>query len=344
MNHNEHAPPRLFIGGTGRSGTTILYRAIGCHADIYALPREMRFLTDHHGLMNLVDALSTRYNHVQAREALFHFEQLMRVELASPDGSAYPGYDLPRWLGSRHYYECLDAFIGQLVEFEFEGLRVPLRREPSGDWYAPAGGWRGLLGLRGEIRQANLPLQPVPVPRYFPRRGEILSLAAGFVDSLFLLKTRQAGKRTWCEKSPANLQNLDFLRELFPDSFFIHMVRDPRAVVASMRRVHWAPVQIDQICAFLKRMYLRWEAVRAGLDLDESSYLEIRLEDFAADPRPWLARIARRCGLADSFTDLPEISADRVQRWRSELSRAEVSLIEAHLGEYIAAYGYPPRA
>ena len=49
---------KVFVGGTGRSGTTLIQNILGRHDDIYALEKEMRFLTDPDGLNSLVDNLT----------------------------------------------------------------------------------------------------------------------------------------------------------------------------------------------------------------------------------------------------------------------------------------------
>jgi len=96
--------PGIFIGGTGRSGTGILHKALGCHEAIFALtPGEMRFLIDPDGLIDLIDALTVRYSPVQAREALFRFERLMNVYLTVPQKAPYKGYDITPCLGGRYY-------------------------------------------------------------------------------------------------------------------------------------------------------------------------------------------------------------------------------------------------
>ena len=44
----------IFTGGTGRSGTTVLGTLLGKHSQVWAtLPRELRFLTDRFGLLDL---------------------------------------------------------------------------------------------------------------------------------------------------------------------------------------------------------------------------------------------------------------------------------------------------
>ena len=46
--------PPLLVGGTGRSGTTITGQLLGQHRDYYMIPFEVRFLSDKHGLSDLV--------------------------------------------------------------------------------------------------------------------------------------------------------------------------------------------------------------------------------------------------------------------------------------------------
>jgi hypothetical protein len=47
--------PPLFVGGTGRSGTTIVAKVLGAHPAYHMIPFEIRFLTDPGGLIDLVE-------------------------------------------------------------------------------------------------------------------------------------------------------------------------------------------------------------------------------------------------------------------------------------------------
>ena len=45
----------LFVGGSGRSGTTIAINLLNCHSQVHAsLPREIKYLTSRTGLIDLV--------------------------------------------------------------------------------------------------------------------------------------------------------------------------------------------------------------------------------------------------------------------------------------------------
>ena len=47
----------IFIGGTGRSGTTILSKLLNQVDSVYTIPQEIRFITDPDGILSLKHAL-----------------------------------------------------------------------------------------------------------------------------------------------------------------------------------------------------------------------------------------------------------------------------------------------
>jgi hypothetical protein len=114
-----------------------------------------------------------------------------------------------------------------------------------------------------------------------------------FIDRFFEAYSTRAGKPRWADKSPRNVHRLRFIREHFPKSKFIHVLRDGRDVVCSLRthlrtvegdiddRSTWNPIEpsID-----------RWvRDVSAGLvGRGESWYTEVRYEDLVAKPEETL--------------------------------------------------------
>lgn len=336
--------PRIFIGGIGRSGTTILYKALGCHKDVYALPTEMRFLVAPDGLINLLDALTVRYSLVQARQALFQFERLMRVYLTTPQRAPYPGFDFPSWLGGDYYWRRLDQFCSELVELEFSGPSWELESANEGMLTI----WARRLQKLGQrlLRhpvvptRLTLPRTQLKVVKYFPDRSHLMKLAAAFVDDLFLNAARERGKQTWCEKTPHNHLHLDFLWELFPQSVIIIIKRDPRGVVHSLTKQDWAPNDVRGACLFLRSVYNRYFDVKGAIDLNRYRYLELKLEDLAASPQSALERIASFCGLQNPFENLPDITIDRVNYWQRTMTSQEIQLVNEILGSYIERMGY----
>lgn len=336
--------PRIFIGGTGRSGTGILYRALGCHPDVYSLPSEMRFLVDPDGLMRLVDALTKDYSPVQAKEALFRFERLMRRDLTTPQHPPFLSFDFANWLGQEHYWQRLDQFCSDLVAVEYTSTRAPAELNQQGKLAQSIGLVKRIVpGLKEEIPHRttfNWPRTDVKEVKYFRNRSELVTLAAAFVDDLFLHVAHEAGKQTWCEKTPQNIYHPHFLWELFPDSVFIHIKRDPRGVVFSIINQLWGPDDVGEACLFVKDMYDRWFDIERTIDPRAYRYLELKVEDLGTAPRRTLEEVAAFCGLENRFENLPDITMDKINYWQQMMTQQEIDLVNRSLGAYIEKMGY----
>jgi hypothetical protein len=339
--------PRIFIGGTGRSGTGILLKSLGCHRDIYALPGEMRFIIDPDGLMHLVSALTNDYSPVQAREALFRFRRLMQYYLTNPRKPPFLGYNFPGWFGNEYYLAHLDKFVSELVDLEYP---VPSDNQPNVYEYGkfsrlkrPFFNWlnKHLLDNPFPCRVTfNWPRTQGQVLKYFSNRNELINLAREFVDDLFMFAAEQNGKHTWCEKTPQNIFYIDFLRDLFPDGRFIHIKRDPRGVVYSIVQQSWGPNELEGACVYLIRIYDRWLDHRAKIEKRTANYLEIKLEDLANNTHDELEKITSSCGLNHQFENLPDIDIDKVDYWRRVMSNSDIDYINQRMGFYINQMGY----
>ena len=108
------------------------------------------------------------------------------------------------------------------------------------------------------------------------------------------------------EKTPANINVFADLAELYPDALFIQLLRDPRAVVASMlkvgRRAQKKRIQtqgftrsIAEAASYLSKCYVDGMAFQSRND---AKLLTIRYEDLVKDPEALTHRIC-------TFLDLP---------------------------------------
>jgi len=175
------------------------------------------------------------------------------------------------------------------------------------------------------------------------------------------------------EKTPSHVRHGKLIRRLFPDAYFLHMVRDPRSVVSSLRAAgrswgrHWAPTG-PAAGAYM------WRAdVSAGIAIGELTdrYRELRYESLSADPvgelrgvLDWLGlpvddafcreaveandieRLKRggaeSNGAAWSLKDEPEgfYRKGAVQGWAEELTPGEVAVVEHIAGPLMSRFGY----
>jgi hypothetical protein len=174
---------------------------------------------------------------------------------------------------------------------------------------------------------------------------------------------RSRGKVRWGEKRPAYWRYMDVVSQLFPDAQFVHLVRDPRACVASLLRVHWTEGGVEDAAAVwvLAEREIHRFADRAGPE----TYHALRYEALLADPARALGGLCAFLGeeFDSSMLDYQEAAHDivpdrktwhdntkgsldqsRTDAWRVQLSRSQIRLVELAARRGMRRWGYPPTA
>lgn len=197
-------------------------------------------------------------------------------------------------------------------------------------------------------------------PRLLERAKNAPRTYAGLFDAIMSEFADRHGKSRWSEKSPG--QAVDAAHALFPDAQFVHIIRDPRDVVASSLEAPWT----DTDAATIAREWLSFtlRSIRAGLRLGPSRFLQIRYEDLTRDPAAVLRVV---CAFLGERYD-PTMLNDRRERqqtvasvvarwqaralsgidpareggWKSRLGRVDRLRVNAIVGGALAALGYEP--
>lgn len=96
------------------------------------------------------------------------------------------------------------------------------------------------------------------------------------------------GKSRWGQKTPRFIRYVEKLVEAYPDALFVHVIRDPRAVAASLRksRAHRSNA------LFAAKRWVR--DVQAGLEAQNAfpdRFIEVRYEDLVCDTMDCLRRV-----------------------------------------------------
>jgi Sulfotransferase family len=101
------------------------------------------------------------------------------------------------------------------------------------------------------------------------------------------------GARAWVEKTPLHVFQVDRIRRRFPAARFVHVVRDPQATVAAIRRFarHGWRTDVDETLGGVTRALV--QAREAASD----TYLVVRYEDVVAAPERELRRVADFVGV-----------------------------------------------
>ncbi len=196
------------------------------------------------------------------------------------------------------------------------------------------------------------------------------SSQAAFIDAFAARVRAAAGKARWAEKTPQNIRNLEWIVARFPQVSIVHIIRDGRDVVCSMRHHpdwrwiegKWQKVLVPRSVESYARRWLADTA--AGLAWrDDPRYVEVRYEDLVADPpavlrsicdgigaghdAEWLVQVGRREAAAEpgaGQTKRPDyegaVSAISVGRWHTDLSPDELAEVERLCGPRLRELGY----
>lgn len=174
---------------------------------------------------------------------------------------------------------------------------------------------------------------------------------------------RKSGKPRWGDKRPGYFLDVPALLRLFPDAQFVHVVRDGRDAVASLKRMRWyrdGPVAAMSLWATAVDYGARSRSV-----LPAGSWHEVVYERLVADPQAELRRLCAFLGEEyDPAMAAPQrtardavparkrrrhherlrqqVDATRVGTWRGGLEPQEAALMEHVCGRRLRAYGYPP--
>jgi len=203
----------VFVGGSGRSGTTITGQLLGSHSHIWStFPREVRFITDSGGLLDLVLGSRTRIQHLEER--------------LRPEGL---GESIKRRLAS---------IVGSKKSREETDLSGFLR-DMRGRWWLRAGPTGTPRGLHRGFEHGLFLERVAAFEAACPRGAR--DAAVRLVDGLLGEKAAAEGAMAFVDTTPPNAENAHRIIDLFPEAKVVHVVRDGRDSAASVVKKKWGP-------------------------------------------------------------------------------------------------------
>jgi hypothetical protein len=195
------------------------------------------------------------------------------------------------------------------------------------------------------------------------RAGLRASTRAPYADVIaaaYRAYAQSRDKGRWGDKTPRYVQHIPFLASLFPNSRFVHIIRDGRNVALSYADVPFGPKTVARAAALWADRV--GAGVREGRALGEDRYLELRYEDLVSDVED---RVRSLCDFLDltferemlEYTErgasdaLPrarlynphvaEKPIPSVRSWEEQMPDAHVEIFEAVAGDLLTGLGYP---
>ena len=302
----NHKVRPVFVGGTGRSGTTVMGDLLGFHKDIRtSVPIEIKFLANKSGLLQLVFGRDTPSN--QPKISVFNL-RAQRIRRISEKA-------------------------------KFAKIEVEFLDRIWNSWWdidAPPPHGRGLQSGISKQRLeflinrliSNLRINRVWAARRFMR---------DFISS----QNDHAGQKYWVETTPLNIAQARRILKLFPDALFINMVRDPRDVIASLLTKNWGPTTPLEGLEWIEKR-LR-DAHEALAHIPANQKITIALEDLAINNRTQsyqallkFLNLGDDAGMKEFFETHLSAEAAMSGRWKQEIATPEFLAGYAELEKRLA--------
>ncbi len=112
-----------------------------------------------------------------------------------------------------------------------------------------------------------------------------------FVSVIFRRYSLQQGKIRWGDKRPYYIKYLPQLLSLFPSAKIIHIVRDGRDSVASLKKMPWW--KKSSIYSMLNWREAIRNGNKAGKNIPKNQFFELKYEDLVANTETWLRKICQ---------------------------------------------------
>ena len=281
----------VFIGGSGRSGTTIALNLLKDHPQFHAsLPREIKFLTARDGILDLLNirplsleesAKGIRNNLIIRAQNLVKREDVLKSK---------------------------------------EGERF--RKRLFGPWWSETGKAGKPRGLVQAIDLKVLEDAYQQLLTEFSQNGPAAS--RDFFYTLATAQVKKPAAHSFGDSTPVNMMHAARLYKLFPEAKFVNVVRDGRDVALSVAKEKWGPNDPYEALSWWSNRVLK--SARALAQIPQERRFEMRLEDLVTISREAtfnsymkFLRLPEDVAVRKYFSE--EVSPDRLHqgRWKSEV-------------------------
>lgn len=182
-------------------------------------------------------------------------------------------------------------------------------------------------------------------------RRAILSLVNAYAGA-----ENKKNWRYWIDHTPQNIQDPLMLLTIFPNAKFIHLVRDPRAVAASILPLDWGPDTAEEAAFFWARK-LSYGLVSENVYPDK--FFRVYYEDILTSPGLTVKKVCEYCGikydesiLSGNGFKIPDYTKKqhmlvgsnpdphRLNAWQKSLDIWQIADIEKTIGDLMELMNY----
>jgi hypothetical protein len=184
-------------------------------------------------------------------------------------------------------------------------------------------------------------------------RDEFLDAARDFCDRVFtgVADRLDADACRVIERSPNHVEQLELIGAIYPDAWFLHIVRDGRDVARSLLSQPWGPTSVEEAAQVWARSMKSVRAAAPAL----ARYREVGYELLLADPSDGMRDVFEWLGLAAAPDVMARVSAEAgvsfntdtkrpdigTSKWVGDWSSNDLAAFDRVAGDVLRELGYP---
>ena len=195
-------------------------------------------------------------------------------------------------------------------------------------------------------------------------RGAVSQLTRPYlrdlVEVVYRWHMQAEGKVRWGDKTPPYIAILPELARMYPDSRFIHIIRDGHDVAKSVVNAEWADRWWHHNCQdWIRALDFHWRWMRSDI---RDRILEVRYEKLVLETEATLKEICRfideefEPGMLAWERQVDQLVPSRlmifhlklkqrigpegISRWKREMTARQIFYTEAFIGSYLRRLGY----
>ena len=290
--------PIVFVGGSGRSGTSYVAKSLCENTGILGFEDvELKIFSELGGLLDLYSSIVENYSLVRARTAIKGFSRLFN----SLYGDSYQDqFSLHRYVTKSIANEYLEGF---------------------------------LVGIsQGDTN--------------YPRRcahALFSSAAHNFLHKLFgeYAEACEFGGSLFLEKTPHNTLHCEFLNNIVNTAFFVNVVRDPRSVCWSLKKMNWGPDDLLECIEWYKCYSSAWAVQKMKLSLSGIEVFDFSIEYLSESRNRGVIEHALTGYLRlNESVEFRNFDVNGLNNWAKSVPELEMSILSSKLEPEIIENGY----
>ena len=323
--------PVLLIGGVGRSGTNLLKDILSLHNKVFSLPFESRFTIDPDGVIPTYALLREVWSPFISEKAIERLNIFLnklsqknfldKIAIYSSILFAKVGFEgnfkqYKEWELKKSFPNFKahnNKLINDLKLLEYEGT------------------WAG--------RKGSFTKKALNYVGYSNKNNELDLIFNEYFYKMYQDLLTSKKKSLYVEDNTFNILYAKYYEQLLPGSFMVHMIRDPRDVVASYIKQRWCPNDIKVAVKYYVELMERWFKIKKNLNIN--FYSEIKLEDLCKNTNLVLNKLSNRLNIEFDKNFLNhDLSKSNTGRWIKDFDKNDQKFLNKELIIYINHYGY----